>query len=354
MVRRPSPPLSSPTAESLPMRFLHVLLLVLSAAFTASPAQAQGAAPAPLKTVRVIAFGGGWNLPVWAAQRQGFFERQGLAVQLSFTPNSGFLIEGLMADRFDIALASIDNLVAYQEGQGDGAPLRDPDLFAFMGADNGFLSVVAAPSIAGMADLRGHTLAVDSLNTGFAFVLRELLQRNGVADADVKFVRGGATDIRYRDLLAGEYDATLLRTPFEILAAERGYRAIASADTLGPYLGTSGLARRSWARANEATLVAFLRAYRESMVWLADASHRDIAEALLVAHIRDMTPALAKAAAARLLAERGGLLRNLEIDPAALRTVLALRAKYGEPRKALGEVDRYIDMSYRDKALANP
>jgi ABC-type nitrate/sulfonate/bicarbonate transport system substrate-binding protein len=290
------------------MRLFKLLLLVVAAIGAPLFAQAQGNAPQPLKSVRVIAFGGGWNLPIWAAQRQGFFERQGLAVQLAFTPNSGFLIEGLMADRFDVALASIDNLVAYQEGQGDGAPLRDPDLFAFMGADNGFLSVVAAPSVSTMADLRGRTLAVDSLNTGFAFVLRELLEKSGIGDKDVTFVRRGATDLRYRDLLSGQYDATLLRTPFEIMAGERGYHVIATADTLGPYLGTSGLARRSWARANEATLIGFMRAYREGVAWLVSPANRDVAEALLVANIRDMTPALAKSAAAKLLAERGGVL----------------------------------------------
>ena len=154
-----------------------------------------------------------------------------------------------MSGRFDIGLASIDNLVAYQEGQGDGAPLQEPDLVAVMGVDGGFLSVVAAKSIGTLADLRGKTLAVDSLNTGFAFVLRELLQTNGIADRDVTFVRGGATDLRFRGLLAGAYDATLLRTPFDILAAERGFRVVATAESLGPYLGTSGMVRRSWARA---------------------------------------------------------------------------------------------------------
>ena len=39
-------------------------------------AGAQPAAPAPLKPLRVIAFDGGWNLPLWAGLRQGFFERE--------------------------------------------------------------------------------------------------------------------------------------------------------------------------------------------------------------------------------------------------------------------------------------
>jgi ABC-type nitrate/sulfonate/bicarbonate transport system substrate-binding protein len=320
--------------------------LLVSGAAARAPALA---APTPL---RVVAFAGGWNLPLWTAQRQGFFEQQGLSVQLSFTPNSGVLVNGLMNGSFEIGLASIDNLVAYQEGQGDGPPLVEPDLVAVMGVDDGFLSLVAAPAIKTMADLRHRQLAVDSLNTGFAFVLRELLQQSGIADADVLLVRGGATETRFRDLLAGRYDATLLRTPFDILAVERGCNVLATAESLGPYLGTSGMVRRSWARGHEATLLGFMRAYRSAMVWLAEPANRDAAEALLVANIPEMTPSLARAAAQRLLDEQGGLLRDLDIDPAALRKVLALRAKYGKPHKSLGDADSYVDLSYRAKALA--
>lgn len=334
------------------MKILRAVALLALVVATAGACRAQAPAAPPPAPLKVIAFAGGWNLPLWVAQRQGYFEQQGLAVQLSFTPNSGFLINGLMSGRFDLGLAAIDNLVAYQEGQGDGAPLEDPDLVAVMGVDNGFLSVVASRTVATMADLRQHKLAVDSLNTGFAFVLRELLHVNGVAESEVTIVRGGATELRFQGLIAGSYDATLLRTPFDILAAEHGFHVLATADTLGPYLGTSGIVRRSWARGHEATLIGFLRAYHSAMQWLADPAIRGITEALLVAHIRDMTPALATRAAETLLAERGGLLRNLEIDPQALRTVLALRLKYGQPPRALGDVDRYIDMSYRAKALA--
>jgi ABC-type nitrate/sulfonate/bicarbonate transport system substrate-binding protein len=336
------------------LRLLAIFALALALVLaTVACAQAPAAsAPQQLAPLRVIAFAGGWNLPLWAAQRQGFFEQQGLAVQLSHTPGSGALIDGLMKGRYDIALAAIDNLVAYQEGQGDGAPLEDPDLVAVMGVDHGFLSVVAQAPLRTMADLRGKKLAVDSLNTGFAFVLRALLQANGVADTEVTLVRGGATELRYAGLVAGTYDATLLRTPFDIVAAERGLRVLATADTLGPYLGTSGFVRRSWARSHEAALVGFLRAYRKAMQWLVDPANRGGAEALLVANLRDMTPALAQRAAETLLAERGGLLRDLELDPAGLGTVLALRAKYGQPPRALGDIDRYVDLSYRAKALA--
>jgi len=333
------------------MKRLRILVLLALACAACAIARAQPQ-PESRTTVRVVAFAGGWNLPLWAAQRQGFFEQQGIAVELSYTPSSGALVSGLMAGRYDLALAAIDNLVATQEGQGDGAPLRDPDLVAVMGVDNGFLSVVAERSVATIADLRGKKVAVDSPNTGFAFVLRELLQTSGVGESEVTVVRGGATELRYAGLVAGTFDATLLRTPFDILAAERGFRVVARADSLGPYLGTSGFVRRSWASGHEAALVGFLRAYRSAMRWLVDPARRDVAEALLVANLRDMTPELARRAAETLLAERGGLLRDLELDPAALAAVLKLRAKYGRPERTLGDASRYVDGSYRAKAIA--
>src|SRR5690349_12209085 len=177
------------------MKRLRVLVVVALACAGCALAHAQQQQPESRTVVRVVAFAGGWNLPLWAAQRQGFFEQQGIAVELAYTPSSGALVNGLMAGRHDIALAAIDNLVAYQEGQGDGPPLRDPDLVAVMGVDNGFLSIVAERSNATIADLRGKKVAVDSPNTGFAFVLRELLQANGIGDADVTVVRGGATEL---------------------------------------------------------------------------------------------------------------------------------------------------------------
>src|SRR5205814_559869 len=111
-------------------------------------------------------------------------------------------------------------------------------------------------------------------------------------------------------------------------------------------------ARRGWARAHAPALVGFLRAYRASIEWLVDPAHRQVAEALLVANLRDMTPELAAPALERLIDPRGGLLRRFEIEPAALETVLALRREYAEPTRALDDPARYVDLSYLAGAMA--
>lgn len=301
--------------------------------------------------LRVITFDGGWNLPVWAAQRQGFFEANGVSVQLSYTPTSVFLITSLLDGKFDLALALMDNVVAYQEGQGEAKIPDNPDLFAFLGGDGGFASIVAAPGVKSFAELKGKTVAVDAMTTGFAFLTRELLARNGLAEADVSFVRAGGTANRYRDLIAGKNDATVLRTPFELLARERGFNQLAMAESLGALQGTVGIARRSWASGHERELLGFMRAYRAGVDWLYDRANREIVEALLVANTRDMTPALGRRSYDLLLAEKGGITRDVALDLDGIRTVLQLRSKYGAPPKTLSDPIKYVDLSYYEKAF---
>ena len=334
--------------------FERLAAAVVFAAFSlshAASAVAQPASAAPLRPVRVISFDGGWNLPVWVAQRQGFFEANGVSVQIAYTPSSGVLVASLLEGRHDLALALIDNLIAYQEGQGEAKIPDNPDLVAFMGSDGGFLSVVAQPSIKSFADLKGKTLSVDAMTTGAAFVLRELVARNGLTDGDVKYERAGGTANRYRELLAGKHDATLLRTPFEVLAKNKGYTVLASAQSLGPYQGTAGYVRRSWGQANEAAVVGFLKAYRQAVDWLYERGNREIVEALLVANIRDMTPSLAKQSYDLLLADNGGLSRDLRPDAKGIANVLALRARYATPPKALGDASKYVDLTWYEKAF---
>ena len=330
-------------------RFTCVLAIALAIQVQAqTPAQA----PPPPTALRIITFDGGWNLPLWAAQRQGFFEAQGLAVQLSYTPTSIFLVTAVLEGRADIAFAGFDNVVAYQEGQGEAKIPENPDLFAFMGGDGGFLTIVAAPAVKRFDDLKGKTLSVDAMTTGFAFVARELVASNALAETDVNFVRAGGTANRYRELMAGKHDATLLRTPFELLAQNRGFNVLAKADALGAYQGTVGAARRSWAREHDAALVGFIRAYRAAMDWLYDRANREIVEAILVANVRDMTPALAKQSYELLLADKGGLARDLAPDLTGMRTVLRLRSKFGAPAKTLTDPMKYVDLGYHERAMA--
>jgi ABC-type nitrate/sulfonate/bicarbonate transport system substrate-binding protein len=287
--------------------------------------------------LRVIVFPGGFNLPIWAAERQGFFEEQGVRVVLTPTPSSTFQMQGLAEGRFDIAMTAFDNVVAYQEGQGEAEIPPNPDLFAFMGSDQGFLSVIGGKGVKTFADLKGGKLSVDAMTTGYAFVLRELLERNGVSD--VSFDRAGGALSRFQELLKGTHAGTVLVTPFDLLAMQQGHIRLAVAhEQLGAYQGVVAASRRSWAAQNPAALAGFVRAYRAGVEFLY--ANHDIAEQLLVANVSTMTPALAKQTLAVLLDERSGFFRDVRLDPEGMKTVLALRSKFGGVK--LTDPDKYI------------
>jgi ABC-type nitrate/sulfonate/bicarbonate transport system substrate-binding protein len=305
----------------------------------------------PLQALNVIVFPGGFNLPLWAAERQGFFESNGLRVALTPTPSSTFQMQGLAEGRFDVAMTALDNVVAYQEGQGEAKIPENPDMFAFMGSDNGFLSLVGGPGVKSIGELRGKKLSVDAMSTGYAFVLRELLARNGLSESEVAFERAGGVLGRFQELLKGSHAGSILITPFDLLAMNKGHAQLArAAEQLGAYQGVVGAARRSWARQNEAALVGFIRAYRSGVQFLYEAGNREIAEALLVANVRAMTPPLGKQSLQVLLDPRTGFYRDAAVDMKGAATVLALRSKYGEPRKSLSDPSKYIDVSYHAKA----
>ena len=306
----------------------------------------------PLQTVNMITFGGGYSLPAWVAQGQGFFAKHGIEVNITHTPNSVFLMKNLIEGKFDLTVTAMDNLVAYQEGQGEAEYDGHCDLVAFMGVDDSFQSLMASPDIQSVADLRGKKIAVDALTTGYAFILREMIARAGMTDADVTYERTGGGPMRLKAMLDGNYAAGLLATPLDKIAADQGFTKLGTArDLLGRYQGRTGFAQRSWIKNNEAAVIVFMRGYRDAMDWLYDRNNRGAAAELLMANDASVTPELARLSLDILLDEKGGFWRGLALDLEGIRTVLALRTRFGVPQKTLTDPARYIAPTLHDKAF---
>ncbi len=302
-------------------------------------------------TLQVIVFPGGFNWPIWAAQEKGFFAREGLDVTLTPTPSSVFQLTNLIEGKFDIGMTAFDNVVAYQEGQGEAPVSGTPDLFVFMGVDDGFLRLVVVPEVKSYADLRGKELSVDALTTGYSFVLQKMLQAGGLKDGEHSLVRAGGVLQRWEALRQKKHAGTMLITPFEIIAEAAGFRRLGNAvDVLGRYQGQVGAARRSWARANADKLVGYIRAYRAGLAWLYDSTNRAEALQMLQKNVPGMTPELAGKTYDTLLAPAGGFERTAALDLEGTRTVLKLRSEYGRPRKELTDPTRYVDLSYHERA----
>jgi ABC-type nitrate/sulfonate/bicarbonate transport system substrate-binding protein len=324
--------------------FLKILAVLFLAGCAAQP-------PAPPKTVNLIVFPGGFNWPVWVAQEKGLFAKNGIDVKVTPTPSSVFQLTGLIDGKFDIAMTAIDNLIAYREGQGE-EPVLGPDLFAFMGSDNGFLRLVSVPEITSYSQMKGRTLSVDARTTGYAFVAFEMLERAGLRlDKDYNVVRAGGVLQRFQALMEKKHDATLLLSPFELQAEAKGFNRLGDAtEVLGAYQGLVGGARKSWADANRGAVVGYIRAFSEAVDWLYDPGNRDEALAIFRKNLPNVSEQGAEAAYRVLLAPSGGFQKKAQIDLEGVRTVLAIRSKYAEPKKALADPGRYYDPSFYREA----
>lgn len=299
--------------------------------------------------LRLNVFPSGSNWPVWVAQEKGFLARHGVTLVVTATPSSAAQFSGLLAGQTDIASTAIDNVVAYVEGQGEapGAAGVRHDLVAVAGINNGFLRLVTVPEVRSFADLQGKELSVDALTTGFAFVLRRMLERGGLAEGDTRLVRVGGTTQRFTALMQRRQAGTLLTVPLDAVAMQRGFNVLADpSEMLGAYQGLTFAVRRDWAEANRPRVVDFLRAYLAALDWLYEPANRAEAVAMMVRNLEGVTPELAEASYAAMLHPRTGFPRHAALDMTGIATALSLRAAFGPGGRDFADAERYVDRSY--------
>ena len=327
--------------------FRNLSLAAASACMLACAALPTGAAE-----IRMMTFGGATNLPVWIAQEKGFFEKEGVKLTYAQTNGSVEQIKGFYEGKFDVISTAFDNIVAYAEGQSD-IPLPGPyDMVAFMGVHGGMNSLMTRADINGYADIKGKTVAVDALKSGYGIVLYQILKQRGklTVDKDYKVISVGNTDKRLEAMRDNKAVAAIIGAPTDIEVQKQGFKLLAdAAKELGSYQGSAMVVRTSWAKDHEADLAPFIRA----VVAATDLIFKDkeLSIAVLRKHIPTMTQEDAEKLYPRLVGP-GGLIPHSAMDIKGVKTVLKIRETYGEPKKKMGPISRYVDTSYYKRALA--
>lgn len=297
-------------------------------------------------TVRIIAFPGAPNLPIFVAMEEGFFADAGVEITFEMTPSSIYQAEQTAAGNFDVAMTAFDNVVAYAEGQGAAGPDVDPGYVAVMGATQLELSLIVSPGVKTFDDLRGKTIALDAKDTGFAFALSEMLQRAGLGKEDTEYVTVGATPQRWQSVEAGEHAGTLTIEPFTTMATRAGFNVLQkSTDIFDAYQGGVVAARRSFLAENPEAVSGHLRALLRALDWLSDAANAETAASYLQKHMPAIKPQAVPNVLKNVLNPKSGLTPGGAILPDGMRQVLDLRSRHGSGGKTLTEIDRYIDLS---------
>lgn len=305
-----------------------------------------------LADLRVIAFPGAPNLPIFAAMEQGLFRQEGLALHLETTPSSVYQFEKLGSGEYNIACTAFDNVVAYDEGQGAAKLKGKPDFRVLMGATQIELAFVVAPDVKSYEDLRGRSIALDAVSTGFAFVVYEMLARHGLRPSDYVMAAVGATPQRWQSVKEGKHVGTVTIEPFTSIARAGGFNVLdVSSSIVDAYQGGTVAASEAWARANPGLVRGFIRAYLNGLEWTLDAANRAAAAELLMANMPAINRGVIDAVMDSLLAPQSGLTPNGAILREGMATVLELRSRYGEPKRNLTDIDKYLDLSFYEAVI---
>jgi ABC-type nitrate/sulfonate/bicarbonate transport system substrate-binding protein len=289
----------------------------------------------------VIVFPGVQNLPIFAAQAKGFYAKRGINVDLKFTPNSDELRNGLAEGRYQIAHSAVDNAFALKDK-------ANVDIAVVSGGDNSFNHLMVQPEIQSLADIKGKTVAVDAVNTAYAFQLYEMLRQKGLNKGDYEVKPVGGTGARLEAMTQDKtMAAAIMNPPFSTRGEKAGLKDMGTAaSALGAYQGTSAFVLRSWGAANEDMLVKYLQAYVEGWRWAFDPKNKAEAIALLVERLKLPEDI----AAVSYESTKNDFSRDGAIDMDGVKNVLKLRAQFEGGTPASPE--KYLDLSYYKKALA--
>jgi ABC-type nitrate/sulfonate/bicarbonate transport system substrate-binding protein len=294
-------------------------------------------------SLKVMVFPGTQTLPLFAAQATGFFAARGLDVELVPAPNSEEQRRGLAEGRYAIVHGAADQCVALAD-----SGMADAIIVA--GGDNGFNHLFVQPGIERIEDLRGRVLVADVANTGWSFVLYEILRRHGLKPGDYSIHEAGAPFRRFEALRDDKaIAAAILNPPFAIHARRAGLKDMgAVANEIGPYLGTVPYVLRAWAGANADTLANYLTAGIEGLRWVLDPSNRREA-VQLVAERLNVTPDIAEEIVTIAIDPSMGLTADAAFDRDGLDNVLRLRAAFFGRDAAPAE--NYFNLTYHRQAL---
>lgn len=165
--------------------------------------------------------------PLYLGQEQGFFEDEGIELELTFADGGAAIVPGVASGEFDFGFSNVTSLLL---AQSSGLPVvivaNGVASTGEAGADFGAVMVAADSPIQDAADLAGATVAVNTVNNIGDTTIRESVRQAGGDPSSVQFVPFGFPEMPAQ-LEQGTVDAVWVVEPFKSQIEAAGGRAVA-------------------------------------------------------------------------------------------------------------------------------
>ena len=202
--------------------------------------------------------------PLWVATKKGFFDQQGLDVQLVLLRGVPMTLQALAAGSLHFGSGGPEPYIEASE--------RGLDFVVTGGIINGMAQfLIAGRNYKTYEDLRGATFGTSSLSGGIITALKEALKLKGLEyPRDYKLlVIAGGSSANLAALQSGQIAATTVAVPLNYAAEESGLNIIGRLSEGIPYFQTNALVtRRSWAEKNRPLAIRFMKAMLLTFRWM--------------------------------------------------------------------------------------
>jgi NitT/TauT family transport system substrate-binding protein len=278
--------------------------------------------------------------PLWVADKKGFFDREGLDVEVTVTRGTSPSMQALVAESIHATLSANDGPIGLIE--------KGINLAMVAGGSKTTHMIMGGKNVKTFEDLRGATIGSSTLTSGTAFLLRRVLKAKGLEyPKDYTLVSVGGSGPSLMALSSGKIDASILAVPLNFKAQQMGFNLIGKVTDVFPnYLLSSFSVRREWAAAHRGEVVQFLRGLLRARRWLEE--NRSDAVAFLAKNLEMKTP-LAQQGLDYYLEHRAWE-PDLSIDLEGLKAVIEVYAEQAELKGPIPDAKKYVDMSFLQTA----
>jgi NitT/TauT family transport system substrate-binding protein len=294
--------------------------------------------------IRIAAGGIGFNfLPVYVADRQGFFRKNGIEVETTLLPSVDKATAAVKDGEREVAITPTEGAIRDAVA---GGHLR----VIAANVNRLPLSLIAHPRFRRVEDLKGAVLGTSSLTEGTALYTMEVLRRHGLNyPGDYTFNVVGLHPARWKALQERTIDAAVQLIPLNFIAEDAGFVNLGEVTDYIPEIAfTAIIVDERWAEKNRAAIVGFLRALIQATAWMKDAAN----DAALLALMAEVIQAEGKYG--RLSLDYMRRMRvfpdDLSIPAAALAKTVELMGKAGFPAADAARAATVLDDSYRKEA----
>ena len=207
----------------------------------------------PLRTVTMARTTGSIGMvPLEFSVNRGYFKRQGLDVQLITVRQSDVIIAATVGGELNF----MDIIPTAILASVRGLPIKTIGVVL----KSAPYVLVAQPALRLAADLKGKRIGVSSVAGMSAYLVREILARNGVnPDRDVTFLAVGGTSSRSAALFGGTIDAALVVAPEDYVLERKGFRRLLFASDFATYPLSGVAASVNFVAKNKPVAVSFLK-----------------------------------------------------------------------------------------------